>query len=91
VGTTLFNGQATIEEMLRVIGFAYAPQILGIIPCCGWFIGLIWSLVAGFIAVRQGLDLDNINAFLTIVVGFVIYLIGSGILSLLGLGVGAIF
>jgi hypothetical protein len=91
VGTALFHGKATIEEMLRVIGFAYAPQILGIIPCCGWFVGLIWSLAAGFIAVRQGLDLDNTNAFLTVVVGFFVYLIGSGILSLLGFGFGAIF
>jgi hypothetical protein len=77
--------------MLRVIGFAYAPQILGIIPCCGWFVGLIWSLAAVFVAVRQGLDVDNTNAFLTIIVGFVLYLIGSGILSLFGLGPGAIF
>lgn len=91
VGTALFNGQATVEEMLRVIGFAFAPQILGIIPCCGWFVGLIWSLVAVFIAVRQGLDLDNTNAFLTIVVGFFVSLIGFAILGLLGLGAGAIF
>src|SRR5690606_11855663 len=61
VGTSLFGGKATLDEMLRVIGFAYAPQILGIIPCIGAIIGFIWTLIAGFIAVRQGLDLDKIS------------------------------
>ena len=91
VGTSLFNGKATLDEMLRVLGFAYAPQVLAIIPCCGWIVGLIWSLAAGFIAVRQGLDLDNTNALATIVVGFIVYVIGFAILSLLGLGIGFIF
>ena len=75
VGTALFGGQADLGEMLRVIGFAYAPQILGIIPCIGWLIGVIWTLAAGFIAVRQGLDLDNTKAALTIGIGLVAYII----------------
>ena len=91
VGTALFKGEATIEEMLRVIGFAYAPQFLAVIPCCGWIVGMVWSAVAGFIAIRQGLDLDNTNACLTIIVGFVVYVIGFAFLNLLGLGMGIIF
>jgi len=91
VGTSLFNGQATIDEMLRVIGFAYAPQILGIIPCFGAVVGWIWSLIAGFIAVRQGLDLDDTNACLTIIVGFIVYMIGFAILGMLGVGISWIF
>jgi hypothetical protein len=82
VGTTFFGGQADLGEMLRVIGFAYAPQVLSIIPCIGWLIGAIWSLIAGFIAVRQGLDLDNTKAFLTIVVGFFVYLVGFFLINL---------
>jgi len=74
VGTRLFQGQADLGEMLRVIGFAYSPQILSIIPCVGGIIGAIWTLAAGFVAVRQGLDLDNTKTALTIVVGFVAYL-----------------
>jgi hypothetical protein len=83
IGTSLFNGQASVDEMLRVIGFAYAPQVLNIIPCVGWLIGGIWSLIAGFIAVRQGLDLDNTKAFLTIVVGFFVYLVGLIVLGII--------
>lgn len=83
VGTTLFGGQATVGEMLRVIGFAYAPQVLSIIPCVGALIGAIWSLIAGYIAIRQGLDVDDLRAFLTIVIGFVVYIIGSVIVNAL--------
>ena len=91
VGTSLFDGVADMGEMLRVIGFAYAPQMLGIIPCIGGLVGAIWSLIAGFVAVRQGLDLDNTKAFLTIVIGFVVYLVGVFIIALFIGGVVALF
>jgi hypothetical protein len=58
------------------------PQFLGIIPCIGAVIGWIWSLATGFVAVRQGLNLDNLRAFLTILVGFLVYVIGSVIISI---------
>jgi hypothetical protein len=91
VGTKLFKGTADIGEMLRVIGFAYTPQVLSIIPCIGGLIGAIWTLAAGFIAVRQGLDLDNTKALLTIVIGFVCYLLLTAVLSAFIGGVGLIF
>ena len=91
VGTSLFGGVADMGEMLRVIGFAYAPQILGVIPCTGWLVGTIWSLIAGFVAVRQGLDLDNVKAFLTIVVGFLVYVIGGVLVAMFTAGLGALF
>lgn len=91
VGTNMFGGKATMDEMLRVIGFAYAPQMLGIIPCIGSIVGVIWSLIAGFIAVRQGLDLDDTNACLTIIVGFVLYVIGYMILGMITGGFRLLF
>jgi len=83
VGTSFFGGRADMGEMLRVIGFAYAPQVLGIIPCIGTLIGLIWTLVALFIAIRQGLDLDNTKTALTIVIGLVAYIIVFFIIGLI--------
>jgi hypothetical protein len=89
VGTMLFEGRADMGEMLRVIGFAFAPQVLGIIPCIGPIIGLIWSLLAGFVAVRQGLDLTTGKAIATILIGFIIYVvILCGLLAVFG-GLGA--
>lgn len=82
-GVTFFGGKADIGEMLRVIGFAYAPQVLGIIPCIGWPIGIIWSIAAGFVAVRQGLDLDNTKTLFTIVVGVIAYIVVMIIFSII--------
>ena len=90
VGTSFFGGKADMGQMLRVLGFAYAPQILSIIPCIGWLIGAIWSLIAAFVAVRQGLDLDNTKAFLTIIVGFVIIILISAVFGLIFGGLGAL-
>lgn len=83
IGTSVFEGKADLGEMLRVIGFAYAPQALAIIPCLGALVGGIWSLIAGFIAIRQGLDLDNTKTFITIIVGFLAYVALSFVLATL--------
>ena len=83
VGTRLFKGQADLGEMLRVIGFAYLPMLLSIIPCIGGVIGILWTLTAGFIAIRQGLDLDNMKAFLTVLVGAVFYIALTAILNVI--------
>ena len=82
IGTSVFDGRADLGEMLRVLGFAYAPQMLALIPCLGAFVGGIWSLMAGFIAVRQGLDLDNTKAFLTVIVGFIVYVVLSIVMGI---------
>jgi hypothetical protein len=84
VGTSLFGGQADMGEMLRVIGFAFTPQLLRIIPIgIVVFISAIWTLIVGFVAVRQGLDLDNTKAFLTIVLGLIIYIVLDLIMNLI--------
>lgn len=95
VGTNFFGGRATPGEMLRCIGFAQTPSLLGFfvfIPCLGWlaaFVGWVWSLVTGFIAVREALDLDAGNALATVVVGWLAMLAINIVLSIFGLGLGA--
>jgi hypothetical protein len=76
IGVVLFRGRADLGEMLRVIGFASAPLVLGIIPCIGGIVGVLWMAAAVFIAVRQGLDLDGGRAFLTMVIGLIFYIFG---------------
>lgn len=94
VGTRLFDGTADVGELLRALGYATAPRvlnILGFIPCLGGLItlaGAIWALVAGFIAAREALDLDNTKTFFTVVIGWVVILVISTIIGLV-LGVGA--
>jgi hypothetical protein len=78
-------------EMLRVLGYAQAPQLLAIIPCIGGLVGAIWALIAGFIAIRQGLDLDNTKAFLTALIGFGVVIVGYIIINIFLAPVGALF
>lgn len=77
IGTRLFKGQATFNEMLRLLGFAQAPRllsVLGFIPCVGWLLSLVgwlWSLVTSYIAIKEGLDLDDGKTILTALISFV--------------------
>lgn len=78
IGTKMFGGTATPGEMLRTLGFASAPGVFNVlvfIPVLGplvGFITMIWSLVAGVIAVRQALDFDTGKAILTAVIAGVV-------------------
>jgi hypothetical protein len=88
VGTSIFHGTADYGEVLRTIGYAYSPNVLGFfmfIPCLGWLVALagsIWALVAGVIAVRQALDFDTTtNAILTVLIGWVVMMV---IVALIG-------
>ena len=89
VGTQLFNATADVGELLRVLGYASGPRVLSIlsfIPCVGGLAGLagsIWSLVAGFIGVKEALDLDTTKTLITVVIGWVI-------VAVITLAVGAV-
>lgn len=87
VGTKFFGGEADMGEMLRVIGFAQVPLMLQIIPCIGPIVGGIWALVAGVIAVREGLDFDMGKAIGTVIIGWIIvFVLNMILISVLGLG-----
>ena len=97
VGSLIFKGDSDIPEMMRVLGYANAPRLLGLfafIPCVGWIIALagwLLSLIAGFIAVREAMDFDTGKAILTVVISWVISLIiNFAILIPLGVGAAAI-
>ena len=94
VGTNLFGGTADAGELLRVLGYASGPRVLGVlgfIPCVGGLAGLvgaIWALLAGVIAVREALDFDTTKAVLTVIIGWVIVLVISIAVGLV-FGIGA--
>jgi hypothetical protein len=100
IGTSFFKGQGTTQQLQRCLGFAYGPQILGVlafIPCLGWIAALagwILSIVAGYFAVQEALDQDSTNALLTIIISAVIvFVVGAviaGILAAIGLAGAAV-
>ena len=96
VGTALFKGKTDIPEMMRVLGYANAPNLLGVfafIPCVGWIIailGAILAFIAGFLAVREAMEFDTGSAIVTVLISWVISIVISfGIRLLIGGGVAA--
>ena len=96
IGTKFFSAEATLQEMLRVIGWAQLPRVfavLGFIPCIGLAITLLvwaWSLVAAVIAIREGLDLEWGPTLVTVVAGWLVILIGQGILWFIAGGLSSL-
>lgn len=91
IGTKIFHGRATVSELLRVLGFAYAPvafNILSFIPLMGFLVHFLvaaYLLASFYVAVRETLDIEGGQAFTTVIVGWFIYLIGLGfVLSFVG-------
>jgi hypothetical protein len=92
VGAVLFKGQTDVQEMMRVLGYASAPRLLGLlgfIPCVGWLFviaGWVLSLIAGIIAIREAMEFDTGNAIITVVISwiaaFVIALIINGVFGM---------
>lgn len=81
IGVKVFNGESTVSEMMRLIGFAQAPRlmsVLGFIPCVGFlfsFAGWIWAIVTSIIAIQEGLDLDSGKSFATILLSIIAVII----------------
>ncbi len=99
VGSALFQATSDPGELLRVLGYASGPRVLGVlgfIPCLGVILslaGAVWALVAGFIGVREALDLDTGKTLITVVIGWLIIMvlnmIIAAVLGVGGLGLGA--
>lgn len=92
VGTKLFEGEATFEQMARTLGYTNAPLVLGIlglIPCLGGLISFLAGIVAlvlAFFAVRETQDLSTEKAIATVAIGWVVAIIVNFILGLVVLG-----
>lgn len=78
IGEFLLKGDAGWGEMARIIGFSMSPRIigaLGFIPGIGWIaalIGWIWAIVAGYVGIRQGLQLSMGKTILTIILSLIV-------------------
>ncbi len=88
IGTRLFHAEATWEEVLRTLGYAYTPMIIGIvglIPILGGLAVLIaglWTLYLSFIAIRSSLDVDTGKTVATIVLSIIPTIIIGALIQL---------
>lgn len=91
---------ATPEALIRTLGFARGPAVLGIVGLMPFFgelvagIGNLWMLVACVFVVRYTLGLTIVRSLLTVVVASILAtLIGALLAVILGVdpGFGAVF
>ena len=73
IGVRVFGGDSDYPEMLRVIGFAYAPLAIGIVPWLG-FVGAAWALFAAVIAIRASMEFSTKRAIATTALGWAVWL-----------------
>lgn len=100
IGTKLMpepQTSADFGQLLRVVGFAMAPGILGvlgIIPFLGVLIRFalsVWQLAAMVVGVRQALDYSNTGrAVIVCLIGFVAQWIIMGIFMAMTVGSAAL-
>jgi hypothetical protein len=100
IGTKILRSpetSANFGQVLRPLGFSYAPSalaVLGVVPAVGGlivFIAGIWSLVASIFAIRQSMEVSTgravaiaIVAFLAMVVilVFIVAVLGVGLFGI---------
>ena len=81
IGTKVFGGTASFNELLRTLGFSNSPGvllILSFIPILGGLLSFgvwIWGLAAMVTAVRQALDFTTGKAVLTCIVGWIVAIV----------------
>jgi len=39
------GGNSGFEATVRVVCYAHTAELAGFIPCCGWIVGLVWTVV----------------------------------------------
>ncbi len=93
IGVIIFRGKAGLTEILRLVGFAYAPMfftiIVGLLAFVGIVLGMlsvalaaaamVWFAITLFVAVQEGLDLSVGKTFVVVAISLFVYLIGLGV------------
>lgn len=77
VGVRLFDGRSDFKEMSRVLGFAHAPLVLGVLGPWGVGVGSLWTVASGIVAIREGMDFSLGKAIATGGIGLILRLIAG--------------
>ena len=79
VGTRLFKGVATMQEVWRCTSFARSPGIFFIIPFIGFLVN-IWIIIAYLRGARVALDISRGKTMLAALVSALPFLVMQGLL-----------
>jgi hypothetical protein len=67
----------------RVYAFAYSPQILGVIPWVGTFVGFVWMIVVSIIGLREAHNTSTARAAAAVLVPLAILFMFGVFMALL--------
>jgi len=82
IGTKIFKGVATPQEVWRTTGFARSPGVFFIIPFIGFLVN-IWVIIAYVKASKHALDISMGKTILAAIVSALPFLIIQGLVVLL--------
>jgi len=69
----LGGAKKTFETTFRVIAFAQgSTALLQLVPCCGWFIALVWNIVASSIGIARAHDTDTGRATFAVLLPLIV-------------------
>jgi hypothetical protein len=97
IGRNVMDGEGSLGGMLRGLGYASIPRLLGIfggLPVIGWLFDLaagILSLIAGIIAIREGMSVDTGKAIIIALLGGLFYIAVSVLIGMLSLPFNLVF
>ena len=78
---------AGFEASLRAVAYGEAATIIGIVPACGSFIGLIWGLVLTIIGVRTLHGLSSGQAMIAVLAPMALCCCGVAAMFIMAMGV----
>jgi hypothetical protein len=104
VGREVFKAEVTFDELVRTLGLAYVWQAVAVLGIFAAFspalncitapvriVAALLSLAAWLIAAKEALDLEWVQTLVTVVIGFIVYvilsLIATAVIGLFGFGV----
>ena len=91
IGRNVMEGEGSLGGMLRGLAYASVPRLLGVfsgIPVIGWLFSLaagILSLIAGILAIREGMSVDTGKAIIIALLGGLFYIAVSVLIGMLSL------
>jgi hypothetical protein len=98
VGRSVFNADVSFDELVRTLGLAYVWQIVGLIGVFSGFLACLllpalivaWilGLIAWFVATKEALDLEWGQTIVTVIIGWLVFVVVGVIFGLILAAVG---
>ena len=77
----LLGGKTNTGAMLRVLGFAWIFNLLGIIPCLGIVIGFVLAIIGAILGIREASGVSTGKSIAIGIIGFIVFVVVAVVLA----------